>query len=389
MNDSARYGKWEVVKRISRGGQGQVYLVRDLSAVADSEQVSRNLHEAISTLNVAGEQWRYERAGRQLADQIREIMRGSHAPVGALKELLPFEDGAAEDEAAAVERMKRELSVLESQSHPSLVRVLDSNLDENWFVMEYLEHGNLSDRLQMYKGRVLDALRAFRSIVDAVSVLHGQKVVHRDIKPDNIFVARDGRLVLGDCGLAFKVESEDRLTLTWENVGTREFQPPWSYGKRLGDVQPSYDVFSLAKVLWAMVSGFPKFPLWYFDNEDNDLRRMFPHQPGVHFVHEILKKSIAEAESDTRLADAGELLEELDTAILALSNGCQLPGWNRTMRCRFCGIGIYEKSKSHPITGNLDTANERNHFICNHCGHVQLFVWPRDGIPPAVWDESS
>ena len=386
MIESARYGKWEVVKRISRGGQGQVYLVRDLSRLADTEERWKNLHKAITTLNAAGEQWRHEQAGLQLADQIRDIVHESQAPIGALKELLPFEEGTAEDEAAAVERMKRELSILESQNHPSLVQVLDSNLEEKWFVMEYLEGGKLSDRLEMYKGRVLDALRAVRPIVDAVSMLHAEKVVHRDIKPDNIFVDSDGHLVLGDCGLAFKLESENRLTLTWENVGTREFQPPWSYGKRLGDVQPSYDVFSLAKVMWAMVSGLPKFSLWYFQSEHNDLRRMFPDEPGVHFVHEILRKCVVERENETGLADAGELLKELDTAISAVTRGCQLPGWKRKMRCRFCGIGTYKKSSSHPITGDVSTAHERNHFVCGHCGHVELFVWPRDSDPPAVWD---
>jgi serine/threonine protein kinase len=57
--------------------------------------------------------------------------------------------------------------------------------------------------------------------------------VHRDIKPENVFIAEDGHLVLGDCGLALKLEHEDRLTLSDENVGTRDYQPPWSYGVRL------------------------------------------------------------------------------------------------------------------------------------------------------------
>ena len=52
--------------------------------------------------------------------------------------------------------------------------------------MEYLEGRTLSNRLGIYKGRVLDALKAFRPIVDTVSALHTKKVVHRDIKPDNI-----------------------------------------------------------------------------------------------------------------------------------------------------------------------------------------------------------
>ena len=240
-----------------------------------------------------------------------------------------------------------------------------------------------------YKGRVLDALKAIRPIANAVYALHTEQIVHRDIKPDNIFVASDGHLVLGDCGLAFKVETENRLTLTWENVGTREYQPPWSYGARLADVQPTYDVFSLAKVLWAMVSGQPKFPLWYFDRPEYDLRVMFLDEPAVHFVHEILRKCIVESESEMELLDAGAFLNEVDSAIQALSNGCQLPGWERRMRCRFCGVGTYEKINGHAIAGNLATTHERNYFACGNCGHVELFAWPRDGSPPVAWHDGS
>ena len=202
MTESARYGKWEVVKPINRGGQGQVYLVRDASGDPNTGQQWRNLRHAMTTLVGVAEESDHEEAGSQFADEIRRIASESQAPLRALKKLLPFEEGAAEDQAAALERMKQELSVLESVNHSSLVKVLDSNLDQKWFVMEFFEGGTLSNHLQTYKGRVLDALRAFRPIVDAVSALHTEKVVHRDIKPDNIFVASDGHLVLGDCGLA-------------------------------------------------------------------------------------------------------------------------------------------------------------------------------------------
>ena len=387
MTESNGFGKWEVVKFIDQGGQGRVYLVRDASGVPNASDRQMDLRIAVSTLVGGADDSQYQEAASKFANEVRRIVSESQTPLGALKELLPFEEGAAEDEEVALDRMKRELSILKSVNHPSLVKVLDSDLDDKWFVMEYFEGGTLFDHLATYRGRVLDALRAFRPIVDAVSVLHTENVVHRDIKPDNIFVASDGHLVLADCGLAFKVENQDRLTLTWENVGTRDFQPPWSYTKHLVDVQPTYDVFSLAKLLWAMVSGRPKFPLWYFDSEEDDLRRMFPNEPATQYVHEILAKCVVQFENQTRLQNASELLEEIDAAILAVSSGSQIPGIKFKMRCRFCGIGTYEKASAYSIAGNLRTDYERNYFLCGHCGHLESFLWPL-GKPPPAWDQS-
>ena len=388
MTDSTQFGKWQVDKPIDRGGQGQVYLVRDTTGFEPQVQ-EEILREAIKNLAAGVQVPQWEEAGAKLANTIRWIAYEHQAPLGALKKLLPIEQGAAEDEGAALERMKDELSALESVEHPSLVKVLDSNLHEGWFVMEYFDGGTLSNRLEAYKGRVLEALVAFRPIVDAVSALHTKNVVHRDIKPDNIFVAGDGRLVLGDCGLAFWLDKQHRLTGTFENVGTRDFQPTWTQGKRLARVQPTFDVFSLAKVLWGMVTGQPMFPLHYFDREDNDLREMFPDEPAVHFIHEILRKCVVELENEMKVLDAGELLAEVDTAIAAASYGCQVPGWNRRMNCRFCGNGTYQPVDRHPVTGMIgDTVYERIYFMCDHCGHLESFAWPRDSLP-AMWEKSS
>ena len=384
MTESARYGKWKVIEPIGRGGQGQVYLVRDTSLVPTTEDRTNALRKILMTLSGSGpiETLDSEKAALQFADEIRRIVGEFQVPTGALKKLLPFEEGTAEDEAAAIERMKRELLTLESIDHPSLVKVVDSNLDDRWFVMEFFEGGALSNDLGKYKGRVLEALRAFRAIVDAVSALHAEKIVHRDIKPDNIFVAPDGHLVLADCGLAFKLENQERLTQTFENVGTRDFQPPWSIGMRLADVHPRFDVFSLAKVLWTMVSARPKFPLWYFAKPENDLHLMFPDEPAIQFVHKILEKCVVEQQDAMILHDASELLSEVDTAIAAVSRGCHVPGRKTRMLCRFCGIGTYKKSDNFQIAGNPRPQHERNYFLCDHCGHLESFFWPYQA-PPA------
>ena len=389
MTESASYGKWEVVKPIGRGGQGQVYLVHDASGTPNARDRLRNLRHSMVSLVGIDEESQHEKFGLQFANEIRRIVGESQAPRGALKELLPFEEGTAQDEATALERMKQELSALESVNHPSLVKVLDSNLDQKWFVMEFFEGGTLSEHLGTYKGRVLGALRAVRPVVDAVAALHAKKVVHRDIKPDNIFVASDGHLVLADCGLAFRLENQERLTMTFENVGTRDFQPPWSYGMRLADVQPAFDVFSLAKVLWAMVSCRPKFPLWYFDRPEHDLRQMFPDEPAVDFVHELLRKCVVEFENEIKLRDAGELLGEIDTAIASVSCGRQLPGRNAEMRCRFCGLGIYKAATRWDIVGNGGSPTQnQTYYLCDYCGHLQSFIFGRNNPPPA-WEEGN
>jgi hypothetical protein len=84
------------------------------------------------------------------------------------------------------------------------------------------------------QGDVLGSLLAFRSLLEAVAKLHEKGYVHRDIKPDNIFVADDGHLVLGDFGLVIEPGAADgRLTDTYENVGSRDWMPGWAMGLRI------------------------------------------------------------------------------------------------------------------------------------------------------------
>jgi serine/threonine protein kinase len=121
-----------------------------------------------------------------------------------------------------MQRLEREIEVLKSVQDPGILRLIDANVSERWFVSEYHPGGSLAHYTDRYRGDALSALKAFRSVVEGVAVLHEKGCVHRDIKPSNVFIAADGRLVLGVFGVVF-FEDQDRtrITSSFEKVGSR------------------------------------------------------------------------------------------------------------------------------------------------------------------------
>jgi len=135
--------------------------------------------------------------------------------------------------------MKNEIRALQGLNHPNIIRILDANLDRRWFVTEYFPERSLAEpkHRNKYKGRLIDALVAFRPLVAGVAALHARKLVHRDIKPQNIFVSPGRGLVLGDFGLVFFADEErTRVSDTLENVGSRDWMPAWAMGMRVEDL---------------------------------------------------------------------------------------------------------------------------------------------------------
>ncbi len=315
-------------------------------------------------------------------DVINKIGALRTAPRAALKELLP--DDAAVNPTTALARMKRELDALRAVDHPALIKVLDSDLDHRWFVMECFDH-TLKAQPDRFKGRPLDALRAIRPLVEAVARLHTAGIVHRDIKWDNVFLGTDGGLVLGDCGLAFPMKDAiDRVTDTLEKVGTTAWMPVWAYRQRLDEVRPNFDVFGLGKLLWCMVTGEPPFPVWQFDKAEYDLRRRFPNDPASRFLHRLLKESVTEEPEDC-LPDAGVLLTRIDATIRALAANGQLPG-SQPMRCTICASANYTGPINFRNEGLFSEWSQIAHYRCGSCGHVVSFLFGRGESLPA-WSD--
>jgi serine/threonine-protein kinase len=219
--------------------------------------------------------------------------------------------------------MKQEIETLHSISHPNIIQILAHNVAERWFVGEYHPGGTLSNHPGLFQGDLLRALTAFRPLVHAVAELHKGRRVHRDIKPHNVFIAADDRLVLGDFGIVFFDDSSrTRITDTYENVGSRDWMPGWAHGMRIEDTTPAFDVFCLGKLLWAMVSGRRVLQLWYHHKSQFELEAMFPADESIKWARVILDRCIVEEEKDC-LKSAGELLREIDTVLPAIYRHAQ------------------------------------------------------------------
>ncbi|MEU7854812.1 serine/threonine-protein kinase [Nonomuraea sp. NPDC049141] len=168
--------------------------------------------------------------------------------------------GVGDDKRAELNRRTiREARAAGRLDHPSVI-VIHDVVEEGgrpWIVMQLIrsrslaevirEHGPLPvAQAALIGGRVLDALRA----------AHATGVLHRDVKPENVLLADDGRVVLTDFGIA-SLEAEAGLTATGGLVGTPAYMPP----ERLNGepARPESDLWSLGATLYAAVEGVPPF----------------------------------------------------------------------------------------------------------------------------------
>ena len=378
--------RWEKIETIGEGGQGEVI------RVLDKHKVSLDVRAIYSAIGVALKSSRQE-LDQSVEEQIRkgivEIMRAEN-PMnhGALKILHP--PNKAQNSKDAEKRLKRELEAMTQADHPNLLKIEDHNLDEKWFVSKYYPKGTLKDRSGWFTGQVERTLTAIRPVVEGVATLHKKGLVHRDIKPENIFVDEGDQLVLGDFGLVFFLDGDHtRISGTSENVGSTDWMPPWNT-RMIEDISPRFDVFSLGKTIWSMVSCTPILRFWYHPREKFNLERMFPNNKSeMVLLNELLDKCIVEDEENC-LENADLLLGEIDNLLRALRLGAGPVGEGIDRLCRVCGFGKYRLfgDKENTRTGDFGLSprggNAFKIFRCNNCGHVQLFLCQNGNTP--AWE---
>ena len=173
----------------------------------------------------------------------------------AVKELSLPRGIAEHHRASLCERAIREARVSSRLKHGSIIRVHDviAEDDRPWIVMELLTGRALDEAGPLPPARVAEIGLA---VLDALRAAHEHGVLHRDVKPGNIFLCDDGRVVLADFGIA-SLEGDASLTASGGLVGSPGYIAP----ERLrGDhAGPPSDLWSLGAALYTAVEGRPPF----------------------------------------------------------------------------------------------------------------------------------
>ena len=376
--------KWEIIEELGRGGQGKVYRVYDKSIKKEGDREIANFLNSLKVAHRDNIQSRldefFNRVHKRLAIQDPSNQK-------ALKVLHKPED--ARDAELAEKRIKYEIKAMAEITHPNLLKIVDYDLDSKWFVSEYFPKGSTSKNKGIFAGNFSGALKAFHPLVEGVAELHKKNLVHRDIKPENVFLDSNENLVLGDFGLVFFIDDDKtRLSNTLENVGSRDWMPAWAQGVRIEDIKPTFDVFSLGKLLWSLVSGQPKLLLWYFDRPQYNIEYLFAEDRFVKFANPLFRKCIVEDE-DNCLPDASALLEEVDKVLSIIENNADRIDLKVERKCKVCGVGHYELSVNENTTavrnfGITPVGNRKwKIFVCSYCGNVQFFSY--EGKAPDAW----
>jgi len=161
-------------------------------------------------------------------------------------------------DAEGLARIRREAQAMgRLRDHPHIITVFDIGEEQGqpYIVSQYMAGGELRGLLQEAENHRLpldDALRIADQVCQALEHAHGRGIIHRDVKPSNIWLTEDGTAKLGDFGFAV-VTDLSRLTQAGMMVGTVAYMPPEQATGREADARS--DLYSLGCVLYEMVTG--------------------------------------------------------------------------------------------------------------------------------------
>lgn len=220
-----------------------------------------------------------------------------------------------------IRRFRREAQSAASLSHPNVVSIYDVGQEDevHYIVMEYVEGKNLNEIIKERAPLQVDeAVRIASQIADALDHAHHNQIIHRDIKPHNILIGRNGRVKVTDFGIARAVTSTT-ITQTGSVVGSvHYFSPEHAKGIVTGEKS---DLYSLGIVLYQMLTGQLPFlgespisvALKHLQEEFDEPRKFNPLIP--QSVENVILKSMRKNPQE-RYQSAKEMQTDLETCLM-------------------------------------------------------------------------
>lgn len=228
-------------------------------------------------------------------------------------------------------RFYLEAKLAMSIDHPNIVRAIEVDEDNgrHFLVMEYVEGESLHKRIQR-DGKLpeRDAIRFTVAVARALQRAHDERLIHRDVKPDNILVDKLGLAKLTDLGLAKKAEIDLDLTRPGRGLGTPHFMAPEQF-KNAKTVDHKTDIYALGASLYVMVTGRVPFkgdgPLDTFIKKSKNL-----YTPAEQLVPNLSKRTIKvitacmDVDPQNRPVSAGAIADYLEEKTRSLPLGDSL-----------------------------------------------------------------
>ncbi len=217
-----------------------------------------------------------------------------------------------------VEMFRSEALTIAHLSHPHIIRVLDFDIEHAvpFLIMEYAPYGNLRQRHPVGT-RVPPAafLPYVRQVASALQYAHDHKLIHRDVKPENMLVGSDNKVLLSDFGTV--LVSQNTLTQNTQDtvVGTLAYMAPEQIG---GKARPASDQYALAVVVYEWLSGRRPFNGSYMEIVAQHLSTpppMLDEQTLAipHAVQQVLQRALAK-DPHQRFPRVQDFAEELERA---------------------------------------------------------------------------
>jgi hypothetical protein len=255
------------------------------------------------------------------------VFRSRHVRTGGVCAIKVLHSRSAANQEIA-ERFQDEARIISALRHPSIVQVTDLDQDASglaFIVMELLEGEDLQDRIER-DGKIplLEALEITREISSALHAAHSKGVIHRDLKPRNIFLAReehDGQSVVTakviDFGVSKIPRPADRATRDLLVLGTPRYMAPEGALGKNSEIDGRSDQWSVAVILYRMLSGRLPFDQeniidlfkQVVNDEPTPIEQLCPGLP--RHIAETIKRALRKKKED-RFPTMLEFIEGLE-----------------------------------------------------------------------------